>query len=115
MTSHESSNPDQSVRVVLVTAPSAEVGQQIALTLVEERLAACVNLVPGLTSIYRADGEVKRDEEVLLLIKTCDPRCDSLAARVRELHPYELPEVLALPAVAGDPAYLAWVTAEASP
>ena len=115
MTSHDSPDLNESVRVVLVTAPAQEVGQPIASALVEERLAASVNLVLELTSTCRIGEEVKRDEEVLSLNETCNPRCDSLAARVRELHPYELPEVLALPAVGGDPASVAWVTAEASP
>ena len=98
-----------------VTAPDAEVGTRIARALVEERLAACVNLVPGVRSLYRWEGAVQEDAEVLLMVKTREERVDALAARVRELHPYDLPEVLALPASGGSADYLAWVVAEASP
>ena len=103
------------IRVVLVTAPEAAVGRRIASTLVEERLAACVNLVPGISSIYRWDGGVQEDVEVLLVVKTSEARCSELADRVRELHPYELPEVLALTAAGGSAPYLDWVRQETSP
>ena len=112
MTSADSA---EDIRVVLVTAPEAEVGRRIASTLVEERLAACVNLVPGISSIYRWDGGVQEDVEVLLVVKTSEARCSELADRVRELHPYELPEVLALAAAGGSAPYLDWVRQEASP
>ena len=104
-----------SVRVVLITAPDAETASGLARTLVAERLAACANLVPGVRSIYRWEGEVQDDGEVLLVVKTAAERCDALAARVRDLHPYDLPEVLALPAIGGSDAYLAWVRTESSP
>ncbi|MAE93256.1 MAG: divalent-cation tolerance protein CutA [Planctomycetota bacterium] len=101
--------------VVLVTVPDAETGAQIGRTLVAERLAACVNLVPGLRSIYRWEGEIQDDAEVLLLVKTRADRLPELSSRVEALHPYELPEVLALAAAGGSPAYLDWVCSEASP
>jgi periplasmic divalent cation tolerance protein len=101
--------------VVLVTAPTMEQAAQLGRTLVEERLAACANLVPGLRSIYRWQDAVQDDAEVLLLIKTTAARFDRLAQRVRELHSYETPEVLALPVVAGSPAYLQWLTAQVGP
>jgi periplasmic divalent cation tolerance protein len=100
------------VRVVLMTAPDAEVGARLARALVEERLAACVNVVPGVRSIYRWEGRIQDDAEVLLIAKTRADRCDELAARVRALHPYALPEVLALAASDGSLEYLAWVAAE---
>ena len=100
---------------MFVTAPNAETGASLARALVEERLAACVNLVPGVRSVYRFEGAVHVDDEVLLVAKTRADRCASLAARVRELHPYDVPEVLELPAVGGSAAYLAWVCAESSP
>ena len=106
---------DPEVRVVFVTAPDAETGASLARTLVEERLVACVNVVPGIRSVYRWEGAVKVDEEVLLVAKTRADRCASLAARVQDLHPYDVPEVLELPAVGGNAAYLAWVCAESSP
>lgn len=101
--------------VVLVTAPDAETGAGIARVLVEERLAACVNVVAGLRSFYRWEGRIQEDAEVLLIVKTRVDRCEALAARVRTLHPYALPEVLALAATGGSDAYLAWVAAEARP
>lgn len=109
-----STRHNEDVRVVLVTAPEVAVGRRIASTLVEERLAACVNLVSGVESIYRWDGGIQHDAEVLLVVKTSEARCSDLADRVRELHPYEVPEVLALSAVGGSAPYLDWVRQETS-
>lgn len=95
--------------VVLVTAPSAERAAELARALVEERLAACGNVLPGLRSIYRWEGKVQEEGEALLLLKTTRARFEALRARVLALHPYEVPEVLALPVEAGSAAYLAWV------
>ena len=100
------------VRVVLVTAPDAETAARIARALVEERLIACANLVPGIRSIYRWEGQVADESEVLLVLKTRASRCAAVAARVKDLHPYALPEVVALPVVDGSEAYLDWVLAE---
>jgi periplasmic divalent cation tolerance protein len=100
------------VLVVLVTAPSAEVAAGIARALVEERLAACGNVVPGLRSIYRWEGAVHDDAEALLLLKTTRGRFPALRDRVLALHPYQVPEVLALPVEEGSETYLAWVGAE---
>jgi periplasmic divalent cation tolerance protein len=102
------------VRVVLITAPDAETGAKIARTLVDERLAACVNVLSAVRSIYRWEGAVQEAAEVLLIAKTRADREDALARRVRALHPYELPEILALPAVGGSAAYLDWVRAESA-
>ena len=95
--------------VVLVTCGTAEAATAIATALVSERLAACGNIVPGMRSVYRWQGEVQYDAEVLLLLKTVTALVPSLSARVRELHSYEVPEVLALPILGGLPAYLAWI------
>lgn len=103
------------VRVVLVTAPDAETAARIARALVGEGLAACANLVPGVRSIYRWEGAVQDDAEVLLVLKTSRSRCPALAARVKDLHPYELPEVIALPVEGGSEAYLAWVLGAVEP
>jgi periplasmic divalent cation tolerance protein len=100
------------VSVVLVTAPDVETGARIARALVEEGLIACANVVPGIRSIYRWQGRVAEDTEVLLVLKTRASRCAALAARVKALHPYELPEVIALPVADGSEAYLDWVVAE---
>ena len=97
-------------RLVLCTCPDQECATRIAERLVEERLAACVSLVPGLTSIYRWQGGIQRDAEVLLLIKTVAGRFDALAATLCALHPYEVPEIIALPITAGLPDYLTWMT-----
>jgi periplasmic divalent cation tolerance protein len=95
--------------VVLITAPSEEVARSIARALVEERLAACVNLVPGLTSIYRWQGEVVEDKEVLLIAKTTTFAFKRLKERVLALHPYSVPEIIALPIAEGHGAYLDWL------
>ena len=97
------------VRVVLVTAPSDEVAVALSRTLVTERLCACVNRVPGLRSVYAWEGELHDDAEVLLVIKTTDARVPSLTERIVEAHPYECPEVIVLPVVAGAAGYLDWV------
>jgi periplasmic divalent cation tolerance protein len=100
------------IRLVYCTCPDAATGQRIADALVGERLAACVNLLPGVTSVYRWQGQVEQASEILLLIKTTADRFEALSARVLELHPYELPEVIAVEVRAGLPAYLDWVAAQ---
>ena len=107
-------NPSEpgSVQVVLLTAPDRDVAERLAHTLVSERLAACVNLVPGVQSVYRWEGVINQDEEVLLVAKTRSERSDALTARVRELHPYDLPETVVLTAVGGSAEYLDWIRAE---
>ncbi|MBI3768800.1 MAG: divalent-cation tolerance protein CutA [Deltaproteobacteria bacterium] len=97
---------------MLTTAPSREEADRIAAALVDERLAACVNVVAPITSIYRWRGAVERAEEVLLLVKTRRARVARVGARIRALHSYDLPEVIALPIDAGSAAYLAWIAAE---
>ncbi|CAK0752235.1 Divalent-cation tolerance protein CutA [Gammaproteobacteria bacterium] len=98
--------------VVLCTCPDADTAQTLATTLVARRLAACVNLLPGITSIYRWQGAVESADEHLLVIKTRAPLYPALETALTELHPYEVPEVIALPIVQGLPAYLNWVTEE---
>ncbi len=95
--------------LVLVTIPSEHVGREIAGQLLEERLCACVNIVPGLTSLYTWEGEVCCDDELLLMIKTTGARFDALAVRIQELHPYDVPEIIATPIVQGATDYLAWI------
>jgi periplasmic divalent cation tolerance protein len=94
---------------VYVTAASAEEAARIGRTLVEERLAACANLLDGMRSIYRWEGKVEEAAETVLILKTERRASDRLAARVRELHPYDCPCVVALPLVAGDAGYLRWI------
>ncbi len=100
--------------VVLLTAPDAATAQRLARALVEERLAACVNRIPGLRSIYRWQGAVQEDAEELLIAKTLRARIPALAKRVADLHPYALPEVIALPVVGGSAAYLDWIRSEST-
>ncbi len=100
------------VVVVLVTAPSIGAASGMARTLVDEHLAACVGILPSITSVFRWEGQTKAATENQLVIKTSTARVDDLIARVKALHPYEVPEILALPVAAGLPAYLQWVVAE---
>lgn len=100
------------VVVILVTAPDGEVAGRVARALVGERLVACVNIVPGLRSHYWWEGEVQSSDEVLMLMKARATDVASIAARVKELHPYELPEVIATEVVGGLEGYLDWVVAE---
>lgn len=93
----------------LCTCPDAASAQELAETLVGERLAACVNRLPGVLSTYRWQREVHTDGEELLLIKTTAERFEALKTRLLELHPYELPELIALPVELGHAAYLDWV------
>jgi periplasmic divalent cation tolerance protein len=103
------------VLIALCTCPDAAVGGRIAEALVGEGLAACVNTLPGITSVYLWKGEVQQDSEVLLLIKTTQARLPELTDRVCQLHPYELPEVIAVPVGGGLPDYLQWVNTCTSP
>ena len=102
--------PDVSdVAIVLTTLGADADAATLARTLVEEGLAACVNVLPPMTSVYRWKGAVEQDREQQLIIKTASARLADLEARLRALHPYELPEFLILTAAGGSDAYLAWV------
>ena len=95
--------------VVLVTAPSEAMALELGQRLVDDRLAACVSVMPGVTSIFMWEGKREEASEALLVIKTRAERYPALQQRVLELHPYSVPEVLALAVEAGAPAYLRWV------
>ncbi|MDH4274191.1 MAG: divalent-cation tolerance protein CutA [Gammaproteobacteria bacterium] len=95
--------------VVLCTCPEGVHAETLATALVEQKLAACVNLVPGIHSIYRWQGAVERATEVLLIIKTRRERLEALEAGIRALHPYQVPEIVALPVTAGFVPYLQWL------
>jgi periplasmic divalent cation tolerance protein len=95
--------------VILSTCPDTAAAERLARTLVEESLAACVNVVPGLRSIYRWNGAVQADEEVLMIVKTTAARLEAARVRLVALHPYEVPEAIALPIADGHHAYLEWV------
>lgn len=96
-------------RVVLVTAPDARTAEALVRTLVEEGVVACGNILPGITSIYRWQGEVEHETEVLVVFKTTPAGARRLAARVPELHPYDVPEVLILPVEGGHRPYMQWI------
>lgn len=100
------------VRLYFCTCPDVASAERLANALVERRLAACVNLLPGIRSVYRWQGAIEQGEEVLLLIKSRDELFTSLSDAIRELHPYELPELIAVKVDSGLPAYLDWVRAE---
>jgi periplasmic divalent cation tolerance protein len=95
--------------VVLSTFPDPETAARVARTLVEEQLAACVNLIAAVRSIYRWQGAISDDAESLAVIKTTADRYPALAARIAQLHPYQVPEIIALPLADGHPPYLAWL------
>ena len=97
--------------VVMNTCPDPETAGRIAADLVDRRLAACVQVLPGLQSYFHWDGKVDREEEHLLLIKTSSASYPALERRIRELHPYELPEIIGVPVSKGLPEYLSWVDA----
>lgn len=98
--------------VVLVTASSADEAARLAHALVDEKLAACVNVIEGLRSIYRWQGQVEDAAEVLLVIKTGRHLLNALVERVRALHSYTMPEVIALPITGGSGPYLEWLVGE---
>lgn len=100
--------------VVLVTAPSLEVGEEIGTQLVEQKLAACANILPNIVSIFSWRGEIQKDSEVMLVIKTRGELFEQLTAAVEALHPYETPEIIGLPILAGSQRYLEWIEAETS-
>jgi periplasmic divalent cation tolerance protein len=95
--------------IVLTTIGVGERAEQLARQLVDERLAACVNVHPPMVSVYRWKGAVERDTECQMVIKTTRDRLGALEARLREIHPYELPEVVVLAVESGSDAYLRWV------
>ncbi len=102
-------------RIVLCTCPNMGAAEGIANQLVAAGLAACVNIVPGLKSVYLWKGAVATDDELLLLIKTTEARYQDLETAIREAHPYELPEIVCVPILAGLPGYLQWIQDATSP
>lgn len=105
-------NPAMPVLLVQCSCPDGDTADVIAATLVNERLAACVQRLPGVRSTYRWQGQVEHSDEVLLQIKTTRERLGALIARVQALHPHELPEVVAVEVAGGLPAYLDWVAGQ---
>jgi periplasmic divalent cation tolerance protein len=101
--------------LVLCTCPGESVALELARTLVREHLAACVNRVPGVTSVYEWQGRLCEDAEQLLMIKTTPACYPALEMRLKTLHPYEIPEIIAIPVVTGSRAYLDWLGTTVSP
>ncbi|PHR53962.1 MAG: divalent-cation tolerance protein CutA [Arcobacter sp.] len=95
--------------VVSCTVPSVEVAQAISRVVVMEGLCACVNQIPNVVSYYVYEGEFCEDEELLLLMKTSEQNYQALEARLKELHPYDVPEIIASPITEGSPEYLSWM------
>ncbi len=105
--------PDD-VLLVLTTLPDRDAAMHLADALIEEKVAACVNVLGACTSVYRWQGKVEHADEVPLLIKTTAARYAALEAVIRRLHPYELPEIIAVPLARGLPGYLQWVVSAVS-
>ena len=101
--------------LVITNCPDEAIANAIALAIVEEKLAACVNILPRVQSVYCWQGAVESASEVPLLIKTAADRYPALEAAIRARHPYDIPEIIALPISQGLPAYLNWVEAESRP
>jgi periplasmic divalent cation tolerance protein len=101
--------------VVLCTCPDNTVAAEIATALVAQNLAACVNRITGIKSWYRWEGKLQQDDEILLVIKTERVRLGELEVAVRKLHPYDVPELIALPIAGGSEAYLAWIGEATTP
>ena len=95
--------------LILSTTDSLELARKISSALVDSREAACVSIIPGITSIYRWEGKVHEEGEYLLLIKTTSEKFEAVRKIVRELHTYQLPELISIPIVAGDPEYMNWL------
>jgi periplasmic divalent cation tolerance protein len=105
----------ESMLLVVTQLPDADRARALADALIEQRLAACVSIQPPCQSVYRWQGKVECAQEVPLVIKTAADRYPAVEAAIRALHPYQLPEIVALPVTQGLPAYLAWVTEETRP
>lgn len=97
-------------QIVLCTVPDRDTADDIANILIAENLAACVNIIPGITSVYRWEDRIEQAEELILVIKTGSEVYGALQAKISDLHPYELPEIIAVPIQDGLPAYLNWLT-----
>jgi periplasmic divalent cation tolerance protein len=95
--------------VIFVTVPTRKEGKRLAMRLVQEGLAACVNIVPGIESHYRWQGRMEKSKELLLLVKSSSSHFKKLEKRIRQLHRYNVPEVLALPVAHGSKPYLSWL------
>lgn len=101
---------ESTYQIVLNTCPDEAVAHTIANALVERRLAACVNIVPGIVSVYRWQGKISEDQELLLIIKSTTDAFPAISDCIQSLHPYELPEIIAVPIATGFQPYLSWMS-----
>ena len=102
----------KSVQIVFCTIDDSDAARRIARQLVEGRFAACVNIIDNVTSIYKWEGDLEEDQELLMVMKTSAGRLPSLIEKIQEIHPYDVPEILAWPVEKGHPGYLDWVLAQ---
>ncbi|QRG06594.1 divalent-cation tolerance protein CutA [Xanthobacter dioxanivorans] len=100
------------IRLVYSTFPSREAAEEVARALLDARLVACANILPGMVSLYRWEGAIARADEVVLLLKTSAARAGEVVEAIRARHPYEVPAILVLPVDGGSPAFLGWIAAE---
>ena len=100
--------------MVMITAPDAKTGENIARVLLEEKLAACVNIVGGVKSMYWWDGQIERADECLLMVKTAARHVERIAGRTKKLHPYKLPEIISVEITHGSADYLGWIDSSVS-
>ncbi len=101
-------------RIVLTSCANADDAERIARALLERRLVACVNIVPGVRSLYRWEGKIEDDSELILIMKTAAHAVPPLRTAIEDIHPYEVPELVVLPIDDGSPSYLTWVAANVS-
>jgi periplasmic divalent cation tolerance protein len=106
---------ESTVVLVYCTCPDANQAERLGRTLVEEQLAACINILPGMRSVYRWEGVVETADEAVLIVKTAAEGVDVVITRVRQLHAYTEPCILVLPVVGGSPTYLAWLLTNSKP
>ena len=105
----------EQAQMVYVTAPGHDVAVALAEAVIGERLAACANILGAITSVYWWDGKLNREGEVAMILKTTAAHIPALTARIRQLHPYECPCIVAIPIEGGNPDFLAWIAAETIP
>ena len=103
---------DNQYSVILITVPSDEVGEKIAVSLLEQNLAACVNILPAINSLYMWKGQAHHDQEILLVVKSRAELFEKIVPAVKRIHPYEVPEIIALPILMGSQSYLDWIGEE---
>ena len=96
--------------VVLITSPDEQTAAKIANCLVEKRLAACINIIAPIRSIYKWEGKIEDDKEVLMIVKTRKDLFEELESSVKQMHPYSVPEIIGLPIIKGSSEYLNWIT-----